>query len=82
MAFRGRDSGRIMPIYNTKLHMVPRGMCTKLHQDILITYSNLHGRTDGRSNGPTDSRPDFNSSLIIYIYIYKQSLGEQSNYTP
>ena len=59
MAFCGRRSGPITPICNTKRLTVQKNICTKFHKDISTLLKLQLARSDGR----TDSHPDFNSSL-------------------
>ena len=49
IAFCGRDSGSITPLYNTKLLMVAKNMCVKFQQDILI-FTQVTACMDGRTD--------------------------------
>ena len=67
MAFCGRGSGPITPIYNTNRLTVPRNMSTKFHKDISI-FTQVTACTDGRTDRQS---PNFNSSLHPdHLYIH------------
>ena len=58
MVFGGRGNGPTPLIGITNLPWVPKNMCTKFHKISKLLLKLSLARTDGR----TDSHPDFNSS--------------------
>lgn len=62
LAFCGRGIDRITPIYDTKLLIVSRNMCTKILRDILIV-TQVTDCTDGQTDTQISAR-----HAIIYLY--------------